>query len=59
LGAINLNVIPGVEMKYRWPLADAVAIDKSPGMVDESRNKVSEAIATWGGELPRTGEMAV
>ena len=32
---------------------DAIAIDKGGGMIDEIRRKVSEGLATWGGELPR------
>ncbi|MGD1098687.1 MAG: hypothetical protein ABSB35_42760 [Bryobacteraceae bacterium] len=56
LGAINLNVIPGVEVIYRWSLADAAAIDKKKdGMVEEVRRKTNEAIATWGGVLVTWG----
>jgi hypothetical protein len=50
LGATNLNVCPGVEVLFRWPLADAVAIDKTGGMVGEVRTRANEAIVTWGGD---------
>lgn len=52
LGAVNVNVIPGLEVIHRWSLAEAVAIDKSgDGMVEEVRRKTNEAIDTWGGAL--------
>ena len=52
LGAVNMNVIPGLEVIYRWSLADAVAIDKNgDGMVGEVRRKTFEAMATWDGTL--------
>jgi hypothetical protein len=60
LGAVNLNVIPGLEVVYRWPLADAAAIDKSgDGMVAEVRRKANQAIATRGGALVTDGEAKI
>jgi len=52
LGALNMNVIPGLEVIYRWSLADAAAIDKNGDwMVEEVKRKANEALATWGGAL--------
>jgi hypothetical protein len=50
LGAINMNIIPGLDVLYRWPLSAAAAIDKQKGrFVEEVREKTNEAVATWGG----------
>jgi len=50
VGANLLNVNPGVQVLYRWSLAEAITVDKRGGMVQEARQKANEALAVWGGE---------
>lgn len=58
LGATNMNVIPGLELSYRWSLTDAATIDKSKGgMVEEVRKKAMEAMRTWGGDFATNTEL--
>lgn len=47
-----VDVIPGVSLRYVWPLTEAVEFDNSgrfPGVV---RQKIEQAFALWGQSLP-------
>lgn len=49
--ARNVNIIPGIEMLFDWPLNKAVEIDRHGGMVEEFRRTMNEALAACGCEL--------
>jgi hypothetical protein len=48
--ARNVNIIPGIEMVFAWPLSKAVEIDKRGQMAEEFKRTMNEALVACGCE---------
>lgn len=48
--ARTVNVIPGIEVVFDWPLNQAVELDRKGGMVEEFKRKANEALVACGCE---------
>jgi hypothetical protein len=48
--ARTVNVIPGLQMLFSWPLARATEIDRRNGMVEELTRIANEGLLACGGE---------
>lgn len=47
----SLNICPGFELRWSWPLVAAEKLDRSGEFVQAVRQQIAEAMATWGQEL--------
>ena len=47
----TVNVCPGVSLYYRWPLIEAVDLDKRGVFVDDVRMRLQEAFDAWGQKI--------
>ncbi len=47
----TINVCPGLSLFYRWPLGDAVDLDKRGVFVDDVRAQLQEAFDAWGQKI--------
>jgi hypothetical protein len=44
----TINICPGLSLYYRWPLIEAVDLDKRGVFVDDVRARLQEAFDAWG-----------
>lgn len=49
----TVNVCPGLNLYYRWPLAQAVQLDEECRFVDDVRTKLQHAFFSWGQHIER------
>ena len=44
----HIRPCPGLSLDYEWPLDEATALDKRGELVNQVKEKILEAFATWG-----------
>jgi hypothetical protein len=47
----TVNVCPGLNLYYRWPLTQAVQLDEECRFVDDVRAKLQQAFSCWGQDV--------
>ena len=47
----SINLCPGFEVIWSWPLSEAEGLDRGGEFVDTVREKIAVAMATWGQTL--------
>jgi hypothetical protein len=48
----HIKPTPGVKMVFRWDKAEAIDLDARAEFAADVRNRINEAVATWGQALP-------
>jgi hypothetical protein len=51
----TINVCPGLNLFYRWPLARALQLDEERRFVGDARAKLQQAFSCWGQDVAAGG----